>query len=521
MLFLPPPTKRNNEMKEKRTKTDPFINVPPNDPELEKEIIGCLILFPTELAQSKNTLGEIGNEAFYSSKLRLVYKALLKMEEQEIPIAIETVSPFIKEKFKEEIPGNFLVDLVNKAIGEELLKYQLKKLKELYFKRKLQSISIRSFQAVNNEASVEEIKQELMDSLAEIKITEEKRKPITAKELLEKKLPKYPYFIGKGLLPKQGYTMIVGKAKEGKTMLALYFALCLAEGCPVFMRESDKTGVFPVPHKAKTLFLFRENSETMLKAIITKQRKGVEMLLNRKIKDKTLSSIKLLRPRTLYLDIVKGQRELEQVIKNNPVDLVVIDPLSRFITKEMNRMEVVVEIANFLDNLNEKYGCAFLLLHHFRKLAAGEKEAPDPFERITGSAGWRNCLVSCIAMEKKSERKSRNIKKLSFEFRYEESLDPITIIRDSNTLIFKPITEEEVLEGASSVSQLVEIIQKEFKNGVRYSVISSVASERFGVTKQRIAELLKKGIEEGLIGKEKGKTGKYFVLSQKKFPYDT
>jgi len=63
---------------------------------------------------------------------------------------------------------------------------------------------------------------------------------------------------------------------------------------------------------------------------------------------------------------------------------------------------------------------------------------------------------------------------------------------------------------------LVELIRDEFKKGVRYGVIADLASERFGVSQRRITALLKDGIEQGLIGKEKGKEGKYFALSQTK-----
>lgn len=340
----------------------------------------------------------------------------------------------------------------------------------------------------------------------------EREKPITAWELLEMNLPKEPYLIGKGLLPKQGYTLIVGKAKEGKTMLALNFALCLAEGIPVFMGKDDKRGLYPVSHKAKTLFLFRENAPQTIREIILKQSIGLSKLLNRKIQRQTFNLINFLRPKTVYLDIKEGQRELERIVKANPTDLVVIDPLSRFVAKDINKMEVVTGIANFMEDLWDKYGCAFLLLHHFRKLQAGGKPEEDPFERITGSAGLRNSMASGIVMERKSERRSRNIKKISFEFRNEESPEPMVVVRDPETLLFEPITEEEVLEGSSSVNKLVELMKKEFKNGVRYKDIADIGSKKFGVAKERIAELLKKGIEEGVISKEKGRTGKWFVI---------
>lgn len=366
----------------------------------------------------------------------------------------------------------------------------------------------------------EEARKQNLEVLADMGIGERKDRPITARELLEASRLETPYLIGRGLLPKQGYTMLVGKAKEGKTMLALYFALCLAEGIPVFARKSQREGFFPVPHKARTLFLFRENAESTIREIIMRQKQGLERLLGRTISDETLELITLLRPKSVFLDVKKGQAELERIIANNPADIVVVDPLSRFIAKDMNKMENVTGVANFLDSLSEKYSCAFLLLHHFRKLAGGERPDEDPFERITGSAGWRNCLVSGIAMERKSKRRGSTLKRLSFEFRSEESPDPITLERDSETLLFEPRTEEEAREGVSSSGKLAALVKKEFPGGARHGEIAEVACRHFEVSKRRISELLHDGIEEGLIVKGKEKLGKYFVVDQEKLPLE-
>lgn len=488
-----------------------LYQIPPNDPELEKQVLGTLLLYPDYLDEF--TLKD--EKIFYSADHRKIFKYILAMKEKEIPISPDTLYTLLKED-SSDLSVNIITELTNKAVAKAVFDYQLKKLAEYQKKRQIQRLLIQTQENLSEGVELDELKEELLTSLGKIKVGEEIEKPISWGELLKKDLPSTPYWIGKGLLPKQGFTMIAGRAKEGKTMLALNFALCLAEGMPVFMRKEEKEGLFPVPEKAKTLFLFRENTESTLREIITKQMLGLQNLTNKNIADETLNSIKFLRPKKVYLDMKPGQQQLEKIIKNNPTNVVVIDPLSRFISKDMNKMEEVIGIANFLDSLNEKYGCAFLLLHHFRKSGTGGETEEDPFERITGSAGWRNCLASCIAMEKKSERRSRNIKKLSFEFRNEESPEPKSILRNSDTLLFEMITEEEVLEGTSSVSKLVELMQKEFKNGAVHTVICEIAAKEFGVKKQRINELLVKGKKNGVIGKEKGRTGKWFVISQGK-----
>ncbi|MBA7491099.1 hypothetical protein ES702_01644 [subsurface metagenome] len=461
--------------------------------------------------------GDLEKRIFYFKKHPPIYRAVVELHNQGKPIHPKTISPYLRQKTKEDIPGAYLLDLLSQDVGSiEITEELAKGLKDLAVRREIQKTASITLNKANDGSETEQIINETLEEFTYLRKTQKKEiKAITAKELIEIPLPENQYLVGGGLIPKHGYTMLVGKAKEGKTMLALNIALCLATATPFLMRKGENIGLFPVPEVKKTLFLLRENVDKTIQAFLEKQSTGLRKILDKNIREE-LNSISFVRPKTTYLDLQRGLSELRDLLDTHRPALVVLDPLSRFLTSDMNSMQTAIKVANMIDNLGEEYGCAFLLVHHFRKLGKDDIDTGDIFQRITGSSGWRNSYVSCLALERRHKGRSSHIKRLSFEFRTHEPRDPVIIERNPETLLFEQITEEEAFEGTSTVGGLVEIIRKEFKNGGRYNLISEVACQKFGVGKGRVANLLKRGVEEGLIGKEKGKEGKYYIISQER-----
>jgi len=491
---------------------------PPNDKEAEQKVIGSILLDPKCLTKVKQVLGN--SEAFYQEDLKLIFECFLQLDEEKKLISVNTVRRHLKRRGETTIhvTASYLSDLLQQVASIEELDYFLPVLKEKHSKRSIYDLNRRTLQEASsdNGASAQAMKYELIESLGKIETDEHIQKPITVTQLLKKELPKTPYLIGNGLLPEQGYSMIAGEAKVGKTMLALYLALCLALKLPVFMREGDKTGMFPVLREAKTLFLFKENAEAWLKSVIQKQIAGIEELLDTTIKEKATDNIILLQPREVGLDTREQQRKFEEIVKAYPVDLVVIDPVSFFMTRDMNKREVVSRVAQFLNDLSQKYSCAFLLIHHFRKSLPQERENEEPFHRITGSAGWQDFYVSGITLERKKKSRSSNIMKLEFEMRSEESPAPIIVKRNPDTLLSMVINEKEVLEGATSVLKLIELIKENYPDGFRKDTITELGSQTWGVTKQRVYNLLRDAQIQGLIIKPPRKAGKWFLAEEQK-----
>ena len=100
----------------------------------------------------------------------------------------------------------------------------------------------------------------------------EERNLIDLKELLESDLKPLEMIIGGGLIPKvEGYALLGGLAKEGKTLLSLQLGLNLISGTN-FLED------FKIDRKRKILYIYRENTKQGIKAIIKKQIKGFNNL---------------------------------------------------------------------------------------------------------------------------------------------------------------------------------------------------------------------------------------------------
>ena len=62
------------------------------------------------------------------------------------------------------------------------------------------------------------------------------------------------------------------------------------------------------------------------------------------------------------------------------------------------------------------------------------------------------------------------------------------------------------------VEDIVRILKEELKGKASYSLITDLAKDKLGVTKRRIAELLREAKDKGLIAKEKSKFGEWYAL---------
>ncbi|GAI09348.1 unnamed protein product, partial [marine sediment metagenome] len=127
-----------------------YSKAPPNSLELEKQVIGCLLLRPEKLPLAKDILGEMASQVFYNSSMSLIYQALVRMEEEGAPIDIVLARSFIKEKFKEKIPAVLFADLINDVVSLRSFEYNLKKIRALYQKRQIQEISFKTLRVIDN-----------------------------------------------------------------------------------------------------------------------------------------------------------------------------------------------------------------------------------------------------------------------------------------------------------------------------------------------------------------------------------
>jgi hypothetical protein len=340
-------------------------------------------------------------------------------------------------------------------------------------------------------------------------IPTEKRKLLNFRELLESDIPDEEMLVGRGLIPKTGKVIICGLAKEGKTLLSLQLALNLVSGTH-FLED------FPVIKKCRVLYIYRENTWQGLKKIGKMQVTGLKNSgLNIDKKDK--ESFYLWDGREFMFTLKHPNLEgIKKAIDEARPDVIFLDPISEFLSfVDLNKAE---NAKRFTDLLREIKDCCWILLHHYRKpslLAKGESDIA-PIYRMYGSSYLANSCESFIGLEREGQNYPTDYKKIYFVLRKEEEPEPMHLKRDSRTLIYEVKDSVDLIRGRVSKEDIVRILERSFKGKASYKDLVSLCSDQFEVKESRIANLLKELKEAGIIAKEEGKSGCWYI--KKLFP---
>jgi len=321
----------------------------------------------------------------------------------------------------------------------------------------------------------------------------------TLKELLEEDLPQDSEWIGGGILPKRGYQIVAADAKEGKTTLVLQEAISLVTSHSFLDR-------FPVTGTPKVLYIYAEGTIQELQKILRVQINGLRNL-GWNIEEDSLERLILIDGRSLNLNSPPGFTKLQGLIEAENADICVLDPISLFCTGNIDKLENVAKLISGLNGISVATGVTWIVVHHYHKPREGNEKS---IHKITGSAGWGNYCESFIGIERAHTHRSDNLKKLSFVLRRAESPSPLYLSRGPNSRLFA-ILEDGLSHSAVSVENVVEDLRGYEPEGVSYSEFTYVCSEKYGVTRERIAGLLRTAKNQGLVVKEDGRRGKWHV----------
>ena len=333
----------------------------------------------------------------------------------------------------------------------------------------------------------------------------EERNLIDVKELIETDLKPIPMLVGGGLIPKiEGYALLGGLTKEGKTLLSLQLGLNLISGT-YFLED------FKVEKKCKILYIYRENTKQGLKLIIKKQIEGLRKSGDR-IEDKDLKNFYTYYGRDITLNLknpITGS--LKKDIKAIEPDVIFLDPIGQFIGFDINKAE---NIKRFKDLLMDLFPGFWVLVHHYKKprlLGKGESDI-SPIYRLLGSSYLANSCETFIGLEKEGDRYSNDYKKIYFTVRSEREPIPLHLKRDSTSLVYEVLDSVSLLMGRITKEDILRVLEHSFKSRASYKDLVRLCSDQFGVKEGRIANLMRELKESGKVAKEEGKRGAWYIV---------
>ena len=333
----------------------------------------------------------------------------------------------------------------------------------------------------------------------------EERNLIDVKELLESDLKPLEMIVGGGLIPKvEGYALLGGLAKEGKTLLSLQLGLNLISGTN-FLED------FKIDRKRKIFYIYRENTKQGIKSIIEKQIEGLNNS-GVKIDREDLKNFFTYYGRDITLNLKNPLLgSLKEDLKILNPDIIFLDPIGQFIGFDINKAE---NIKRFRDLLMEIYPCFWVLVHHYTKpksLAKGENDIA-PIYRLLGSSYLANTCESFIGLEKEGDRYSNEYKRIYFTTRSEREPIPLHLKRDPKNLIYEVIDSVSMSMGKIFTDDIVNVLEKSFRGKASYTDLAGLCADQFGVKEERVALLLRELKESGIVAKEEGKRGAWYIV---------
>ena len=171
---------------------------------------------------------------------------------------------------------------------------------------------------------------------------------VSGEELLDRDVKEIPCIVDP-ILPKIGIACLAGSSDTGKSSLLRYLCMSIVSGKTNFLDFKINAD------RRKAIYVSTEDEEM-----------SISYLLNRQNKDMQLenSSLKDLR---FMFDTTDMMNRLDDMMSENPVDLVCIDAITDLYNGSMNDANKVRGFLNEFSQLARKHKCLILFLHHCAK----------------------------------------------------------------------------------------------------------------------------------------------------------
>ena len=308
-----------------------------------------------------------------------------------------------------------------------------------------------------------------------------KLETVTAEQLQSAPYAPVPFLVEE-LLP-EGLHILAGAPKIGKSWLALWLCLCIAQGQPLWN--------FAVT-QGEVLYLSLEDSYRRIQS---------------RLFDLTEDA-----PPTLHFAILADtlkhglEQQIEQLLTEHPATkLVVIDTLQRVRStgSDSNLYANDYQDVGLLKQLADRHHIAILLIHHLRKL-----HDDDPMNMISGSTGLSGAADSAFVLQKNA----RDIPDRTLKLELGEEDHVWKLLADSKTCI-----------GASKISalQLVHLFSALLSADSEYTGTPSALSAKidpdgsFGITPKKVTRLALESVEtlreNGILVKTYRSNGKRLI----------
>ena len=320
-----------------------------------------------------------------------------------------------------------------------------------------------------------------------------KLETINAEDLQNRTYEPTPFLVDELIL--EGLHILAGAPKIGKSWLALWLCLCIAQGQALWNFATTQ---------GEVLYLSLEDSFQRIQT---------------RLFDLTEEA-----PPTLHFAIMADtlrhglEQQIEQFLAEHPTTkLVVIDTLQRVRSAggDSNRYANDYQDVGLLKQLADQHHIAILLIHHLRKL-----HDDDPMNMISGSTGLSGAADSAFVLQKNA----RSANAASLHCTGRDIPDrTLKLELDEDDHVWKLLADSKTCSSASKISalQLVHLFSALLSADPAYTGTPSALSAKIdpagslGITPKKITRLVRESVaalrENGILADTYRSNGKRWI----------
>jgi hypothetical protein len=353
------------------------MRIPPHNVGAERAVLGVMLLERDAVHKAVDVLTP-GD--FFFERHRLIYSAIAALVKRNEPVDLLTVSAELKRCSElEEVGGPAaLAALVEEAsTAAHLLSYGAIVREKALLRDLIRIGSTLVGRAYADDLEVLPVAMAELDALARrwAGFARPLGEPLGA--FLEREFPPTEPVV-EVFFPRLDDGFIAGEEKLGKTIYALYEALCVALARPLF-------GRYGVSQPRRVLFLEEEDGVERVWLRVRALLLGLGL-------DPDAADLRATLDVRFRLAVLEGFRlgepaqvdRLVACLRDHRPEIVYADALVDLADDDVMMPEVAARLIRQLRRLRREYGCAFRLVHHYRRqtgprLGRGSQEMAGPY----------------------------------------------------------------------------------------------------------------------------------------------
>lgn len=407
---------------------------------------------------------------FYYQKNQIIFNALKELRKKCMP-DIVILKKHLEEKGELKMAGgaSYIAELTNLIPSKCNINYYIDELTTSFYQRSLLCIYEDGINEIYARKPLDEIEKRHQKRINEILKPQKEcyiKKGISFNDLVKKEFPQEIWIVDQ--LIKDGFTLLVGGSKIGKSWLALQLVLAVDKG-ESFLGNLQTT-------KMGVVYFALEDSEERIRMRLSKY--GVENFNGAWLETSWKNNLLSLK---------------DYLIENPQFNVVIIDTLQKFaMINDMNNYVETVKALSILKSIADELKVEIIAIHHTRK-GSENGGSGDWMDSGLGSMGLNataDCTITLTRKRDSSEgflrATGRDIEDIFWSLSWDKALCSYTKLED--------VPKEKLLSEEQKI--ILQILEEETE-----PVPTGVIAQKAEKSEGNVINILKRLEKNGLVKK--------------------